>query len=223
MNMAKLHEIDIGSYWEKFASEEALSPLQLEQFKKYHALLIEWNEKINLTAITDPLEIITYHFQDSLAVNRFVDFKSLTMISDVGTGGGFPGIPLKIKYPHLKVILIEVIQKKITFLQEVVDQLGLEGVEMCDMDWRNFLRHTEYPIDLFVSRASLRPEDLIHMFKGASPYQGKQIGYWASQNWVPSKKDELYINATHEYTVGKLRKLIVLGKPTSPHKLGSNT
>lgn len=218
MNTAKKQELDIESYWKTFASEEGLSGAQLEQFKKYHALLTEWNEKINLTAITDPQEIITYHFRDSLAVDRFIDFKQLHMISDVGTGGGFPGIPLKIKYPHLKLVLIEVIQKKINFLQEVVDQLGLEGVEMCSMDWRNFLRHTDYPIDLFVSRASLRPEDLMHMFKGASPYQDKQIIYWASQTWNPSKKEELYIQQIHSYVVGKNRKLVVLAKPFESSK-----
>lgn len=218
MNTAKKQELDIESYWKTLAHEEGLSSLQLAQFKKYHALLTEWNEKINLTAITDPEEIITYHFRDSLAVDRFIDFKQLHMISDVGTGGGFPGIPLKIKYPHLKLVLIEVIQKKINFLQDVVDQLGLEGVEMCVMDWRNFLRHTDYPIDLFVSRASLRPEDLIHMFKGASPYQDKNIVYWASQTWQPSKKEELYIQQTHSYAVGKNRKLVVLAKPIESSK-----
>lgn len=215
MNTPKIQTADIESNWNSFATEEQLTPKQLEQFKMYHSLLIEWNEKINLTAITSPSEIITYHFEDSLVVDRFVDFPSLKMISDVGTGGGFPGIPLKIKYPHLKLVLIEVIQKKITFLQHVVDTLGLEGVEICDMDWRNFLRHTSYPIDLFVSRASLRPEDLIHMFKGASPYQGKQIIYWASQLWQPTPKDEQYIKGIHEYTVGKNRKLIVLSKSDS--------
>jgi 16S rRNA (guanine(527)-N(7))-methyltransferase RsmG len=218
LNTAKKQELDIESYWKTFASEEGLSSAQLEQFKKYHALLTEWNEKINLTAITDAQEIITYHFRDSLAVDRFIDFKQLHMISDVGTGGGFPGIPLKIKYPHLKLVLIEVIQKKINFLQNVVDQLGLEDVEMCDMDWRNFLRHTDYPIDLFVSRASLRPEDLMHMFKGASPYQDKNIIYWASQTWQPSKKEELYIQEIHSYVVGKNRKLVVLAKPRESSK-----
>lgn len=215
MNTQKKQTTDIESNWNGFATEEQLTSEQLEQFKKYHSLLTEWNEKINLTAITSPSEIITYHFEDSLVVDRFVDFTGLKMICDVGTGGGFPGIPLKIKYPHLKLVLIEVIQKKISFLQHVVDTLGLEGVETCDMDWRNFLRHTSYPIDLFVSRASLRPEDLIHMFKGASHYQGKQIIYWGSQLWQPTPKDEQYIKEVHEYTVGKNRKLIVLSKSDS--------
>lgn len=216
MNREKIDAANIESYWKRFAVNEELSAPQLEQFKKYLSLLTEWNEKINLTAITTPLEIITYHFEDSLAVGQFVNFSQLTMISDVGTGGGFPGIPLKIKYPHLKVVLIEVIQKKITFLERVVKELGLEGMEVCDMDWRNFLRHTEYPIDLFVSRASLRPEELIYMFKGASPYQDKQIIYWASQLWQPTPKDEAFIANTHDYIVGRNRKLIVLQKPVQP-------
>ncbi len=200
--------------WKLFASEEELSQQQLAQFQRYLELLIEWNEKINLTAITTPDEIITYHFQDSLAVDRFIDFKKISMIADVGTGGGFPGIPLKIKFPHLKVVLIEVVAKKISFLQEVIHQLGLENIEVCDMDWRNFLRHTDYPIDLFVSRASLRPEELIHMFKGSSPYRNKQIIYWASQTWQPSAKEQQYIKTEHEYVMGKNRRLVVLEKPT---------
>lgn len=212
MNREKIEAANIESYWKRFATGEELSAAQLEQFKKYLSLLIEWNEKINLTAITTPVEIITYHFEDSLAVDRFANFSELSMICDVGTGGGFPGIPLKIKYPHLKVVLIEVIQKKITFLERVIKELGLEGIEVCDMDWRNFLRHTDYPIDLFVSRASLRPEELIHMFKGASPYQDKKIVYWASQLWQPTPKDAAFIAYTHDYVVGRNRKLIVLSR-----------
>lgn len=215
MNTAKTYELEIESYWKLFASQEGLSKEQLEQFKKYHALLTEWNEKINLTAIIEPQEIITYHFQDSLAVDRCFDFTQLSMIADVGTGGGFPGIPLKIKYPQVRMVLIEVIQKKITFLEQVIKELRLHDVEICDMDWRNFLRHTDYPIDLFVSRASLRPEDLIHMFKESSPYQDRSIVYWASQNWQALPKEEQYIKEIYEYEVGKKRKLVILSKAHS--------
>lgn len=198
--------------WKHFGSEEHLSDKQLEQFEKYLDLLVDWNEKINLTAITQADEIITYHFRDSLAVDRFIDFNTLHMICDVGTGGGFPGIALKIKYPHLKLVLIEVIQKKITFLHDVIQQLGLQDVEVSDLDWRNFLRHTNYPIDLFVARASLRPDELIHMFKGASPYKDKAIVYWASHAWKATQKDVQYVQAVHEYVVGKKRQLVVLAK-----------
>ena len=96
---------------------------QLNQFYKYMNLLLEWNEKINLTAITDPNEVILKHFIDSLTINKYI--KENSTLADVGTGAGFPGIPLKILRPDLKITLVDSLNKRINFLNEVINKLNL--------------------------------------------------------------------------------------------------
>lgn len=100
---------------------------QVVQFMKYKDLLLEWNEKINLTAITDEKEILLKHFVDSVSVLPFIDIKNKSVI-DVGTGGGFPGVPLKIACPSARVTLLDSLNKRINFLKEVVSELGLSDV-----------------------------------------------------------------------------------------------
>ena len=108
-----------------------LTERQIEQFYNYYELLIHWNSMINLTAITQLDEVVTKHFVDSLSLKKIiVDIgqKSQSLI-DVGTGAGFPGIPLKIALPHLKVTLLDSLNKRLKFLNEVIEKLGLEGIE----------------------------------------------------------------------------------------------
>ena len=100
---------------------------QLEQFFAYMNLLIEWNEKMNLTAIVEPNEIILKHFIDSITILKEIDNNS--KIIDVGTGAGFPGVPLSIMNPTLKITLADSLNKRLIFLQEVVNQLGLKNIE----------------------------------------------------------------------------------------------
>src|SRR5438552_813274 len=118
----------------QFIGQENLTQEQASLFERYQALLLDWNEKINLTAITQPAQIVKDHFQDSLYVKHQVDFTKISMICDVGTGAGFPGIPLKIAFPHLKVILLEVTLKKVEFLNHVIKALDLQDIEVCDLD-----------------------------------------------------------------------------------------
>lgn len=99
-----------------------------EQFNKYYDLLIDWNNKINLTAITDKDEVWLKHFEDSVSIDQIIDMNSVESIIDIGTGAGFPGIPLKIMYPHLKVTLLDSLNKRINFLNTVIDELELENV-----------------------------------------------------------------------------------------------
>ncbi|MCD8090276.1 MAG: 16S rRNA (guanine(527)-N(7))-methyltransferase RsmG [Clostridiales bacterium] len=105
-----------------------VSPRAAESFVIYKNMLLEWNEKINLTAITDENEIAFKHFLDSLAPLKFKDFKNKTVI-DVGTGAGFPGLPLKIAEPSIKLTLMDSLNKRINFLNETVTALGLTGVK----------------------------------------------------------------------------------------------
>lgn len=196
-------------FWKQFVQKEELSTEQEKQFADYLLLLVEWSEKINLTTITTPSAVVKYHFQDSLQVGRVIDFSTIKTICDVGTGGGFPGLALKIKYPHLRVILIEVNNKKINFLEEVIEALGLENVEIYPEDWRTFIRKTDDEIDLFCARASLHTEELIRMFKPSSPYKDAQLVYWAAVQWEPTKFEQVFVKKEVLYSVGhKKRKLV---------------
>ena len=106
-----------------------LNDKQIQQFIKYHEILVEWNSFMNLTGITEYEEVVQKHFVDSLVLCKAIDVNQIESLIDIGTGAGFPGIPLKIAYPHLKVTLLDSLQKRIKFLDEVIMQLGLTEVE----------------------------------------------------------------------------------------------
>ncbi len=117
----------------KYALEEkgiALSPSQLEQFETYFKLLVEWNEKVNLTAITDKEEVYLKHFYDSISPSFFIDFNQDITLCDVGAGAGFPSIPLKICFPSIKLSIVDSLNKRITFLKTLTDELGLQDVSL---------------------------------------------------------------------------------------------
>lgn len=113
----------------KLLEEFGVKTAEIDMFSKYLSLLLEWNEKFNLTAITDKDEIEEKHFIDSIELAKYFDLKNKTLL-DVGSGAGFPGIPLAIVEPTLKVTLLEATGKRVTFLKEVVKQLGLKNVEV---------------------------------------------------------------------------------------------
>lgn len=102
-----------------------LSEKQLEQLDKYYDLLIEWNNKINLTAITDFEEVCKLHFVDSISASKCFDFNKDISIIDIGTGAGFPGIVLKIVFPNINITLLDSLQKRINFLDTVINELNL--------------------------------------------------------------------------------------------------
>lgn len=102
---------------------------QIEQFVLYMNLLKEWNEKINLTTITDELEIIKKHFLDSISIIKSGLIKEDTSLIDVGTGAGFPGIPIKIIKPGTRVVLLDSLNKRIIYLNDIISKLNLKGIE----------------------------------------------------------------------------------------------
>ncbi len=103
-----------------------LSDKQIEQFDKYYELLVKWNEVMNLTAITEFSDVCKLHFVDSISSCKYFDFtKSDLALVDIGTGAGFPGIPLKIVFPELHVTLLDSLNKRLNFLNEVIQELGL--------------------------------------------------------------------------------------------------
>ena len=124
-----------------------------DKFYKYTNMLLEWNEKINLTAITEISDIILKHYIDSLTINKYI--KEQKTIIDIGTGAGFPGIPLKIVNPNNKFILVDSLNKRINFLKEVEKELNLQDIEMIHSRVEDLAKIKEYreKIDLAVSRA----------------------------------------------------------------------
>ena len=124
-----------------------------ESFYKYTKLLLEWNEKINLTAITDMNDIILKHYVDSLTINKYIEEGK--EIIDIGTGAGFPGIPLKILNPNNKFILVDSLNKRINFLEEVKKEINLNKIEMVHARVEDLAKNEQYRenVDIAVSRA----------------------------------------------------------------------
>jgi len=204
-------KVNYEGAWAQFAQQEHLTPEQVESFKQYCSLLLEENKVINLTAITTVRGVIRHHFIDSLALGHHYDMSKPLVIADVGTGAGFPALPLKIKYPHLKILLIDMNKKRQGFLQKVCEQLGLEDVEIAQYDWRTFVRITDGKINLFTARASLSTSELSRMFKPSSSYNQADLVYWASDLWQPEQKVSHLVKDEWGYKVGvKKRRLVLL-------------
>jgi 16S rRNA (guanine(527)-N(7))-methyltransferase RsmG len=200
--------------FESFVQKNNLTERMAEQFKIYAQELIAWNQNINLTAITDEEDILLYHFQDSLALSSYVDLSTVSSMVDVGTGAGFPGIPLKICYPHMHLVLLEVNHKKIKFLEHIINKLGLKHIETSDLDWRTFLRKTVHKPEFVCARASLAVDELLRMFKPSSSYINGRLIYWASSLWHPAPAQKEYIEAEHPYSLGVRHLKLVFFKHT---------
>lgn len=119
--------------WTWFSSKLAdrgitLTEVQLNQFELYYKLLVEWNEKMNLTGITEREAVYEKHFYDSVSLSFYVDMNDVRSIADIGSGAGFPSLPIKICFPDLKVTIVDSLNKRIAFLQHVVTELGLKDV-----------------------------------------------------------------------------------------------
>ena len=139
MNIEEFEEL-MKKYGKKIEIE--FTEEQLKKFYDYMNLLIEWNQKINLTAITEPKEIILKHFIDSLTINKYIQQNST--LADVGTGAGFPGIPLKIIRSDLKITLVDSLNKRINFLNDVIEKLDLKGIEAVHSRIEEFGKNKKY-------------------------------------------------------------------------------
>ncbi len=150
MEIEKFEEI-LKTYLKKIDIE--LSKKQIEQFYTYMNLLLEWNEKINLTAITEPEEVILKHFVDSLTISAYI--KKGSKLVDMGTGAGFPGIPLKILRDDIEITLVDSLNKRINFLNEVIKELELREISTVHARAEEFGQNKKYreKFDIATSRA----------------------------------------------------------------------
>ena len=132
-----------------------LNEKQVKQFIKFYEMLVEWNKVMNLTGITEYDEVVEKHFVDSLSIVNVVDMNDIHKVIDIGTGAGFPGIPLKIAFPHLEITLLDSLNKRIKFLNAVIDELGLDNIHTIHGRAEDFAKQENYreKYDLCVSRA----------------------------------------------------------------------
>lgn len=155
-----------------------LTDTQKQQFVRYYELLIEWNKVMNLTGITDFDEVLVKHFVDSLSITKGMDMEKIQTCIDVGTGAGFPGIPLKIAFPHLQITLLDSLNKRLKFLDEVILQLGLENIVTVHGRAEETAKKPEFreKYDLSVTRAVAK---VCIISEYCIPYV-KQGGYFAA-------------------------------------------
>ena len=130
---------------------------QLNKLNKFYNLLIEWNEKINLTRIVAEKDVYLKHFYDSLTITKEIDLSKVNTLCDVGTGAGFPGIVLKIMYPNLKVTLIDSLQKRVNYLNEIIKELELTNIEAIHSRGEDY----KGSFDVVTSRAVANIEKLV--------------------------------------------------------------
>lgn len=132
-----------------------LNSVQLRQFDKFYEILLEWNKVMNLTGITEYQDVVEKHFLDSLSIVKILDINKTEYVIDVGTGAGFPGIPLKIAFPDLNIVLLDSLNKRIKFLDHVIKELKIHGIQTIHGRAEDYARESKYreKFDLCVSRA----------------------------------------------------------------------
>ena len=126
---------------------------QLKQLYKYYELLVEKNKVMNLTGITEVDQVYLKHFYDSLTLNKIIDLENVNSLCDVGTGAGFPGLVIKILFPHINVTLVDSLNKRINFLNEVINELKLEGIEAIHARAEEFAIKNREKYDVVTARA----------------------------------------------------------------------
>ena len=125
----------------------------MDKLDKYYKLLTEWNEKINLTAITNEEDVYLKHFYDSATLCKIIDLKEDLSLCDVGTGAGFPGLVLKILFPNLKIVLVDALEKRIKFLNIMINELGLKDIETVHERSEIFAKNNRERFDIVTARA----------------------------------------------------------------------
>lgn len=148
---------------------------QLKQLDLYYELLIEWNEKINLTGITEKNEVYLKHFYDSSTMNTVINLNNVKKLCDIGTGAGFPGIVIKILFPNIFVTLVDSLEKRCKFLNIVINELKLDNIEVIHDRAEDFSKKHREEYDVVTSRAVAKLNTLLEYSVPIAKINGKII------------------------------------------------
>ncbi|MBQ2639634.1 MAG: 16S rRNA (guanine(527)-N(7))-methyltransferase RsmG [Bacilli bacterium] len=177
-----------------------LTTVQLEKLDKFYNLLVKWNKKINLTRIIEEEDVYLKHFYDSLTITKIVDLNEIDTLCDVGTGAGFPGIVLKIVYPNLKITLIDSLLKRVKYLNEVIKELELDGIEAIHTRAEDY----KEKYDVVTARAVANIEKLLKYTMHLVDKKGMFI---AMKGNIEEELSEEVINKINkEYKIEKIEK-----------------
>lgn len=130
-----------------------LTSQQLEKLNQFYELLISWNQKMNLTRITEKEDVCLKHFYDSLTLSKVIDLNQNLTLCDVGSGAGFPGIVLKICFPNLKITLLDSLQKRVNYLNEIIKELDLKNIEAIHTRAEDYAKQNREKFDIVTARA----------------------------------------------------------------------
>lgn len=181
-----------------------LTDKQLTQLEKFYTLIIEWNEKINLTRITNKEDVYLKHFYDSLTITRVIDLTKINTLCDVGTGAGFPGIVLKICFPNLNITLVDSLNKRVNYLNDIIEKLSLKDIKAIHARGEEF----KGEFDIVTARAVANTEKLLKYTMHLVNKQGLLIAMKGNVDTELTPKLITKIN--------KLYKLITIDKFTLP-------
>jgi 16S rRNA (guanine527-N7)-methyltransferase len=177
-----------------------LTEAQIEQFMFYLAQLLQWNRTTNLTSITEPSEVISKHFVDSLTAMAAVDFPLGAVVTDVGAGAGFPGLPLKLVRDDLQLVLIEPVQKKCSFLRSLVGSLRLQKVSIFSGTLQQYIDQEHMLSDLMVTRA-LRFDDIEEQVCRLLRPTGKAILYRTEKMRIHSQDSRFKVQSEKTFSL----------------------
>lgn len=206
----------------------------INEFNKYYEYLVEENKKYNLTSIVEREEAFIKHFEDSIALGEYLDLNSISTLCDVGSGAGFPSIPLKICYPHLKVTIVEPTMKRVNFMRNVISLLDLKDIEVIPGRAEDISREKNEMFDVVCARAVANMSQLLELLIGFCKVNGLVVAYkgdkgreetQTSQNAIKTLSCE--VKDIIEYDLSKLtttgesagtRTLVILQKKNKTDK-----
>ena len=181
----------------------SLTEDQINKLDKFYNLLIEWNEKINLTRITEEKEVYLKHFYDSLTISKVIDLSTKETLCDVGTGAGFPGIVLKIVYPNLKITLVDSLLKRVNYLNSIINDLELSDIKAIHSRGEDF----KEKFDVVTARAVANIEKLLNFTMHLVKKDGVFIAM--KGNIDEELSDEVIIKINKKYQLININKFLL--------------